>query len=269
MNLFPDQQRIVEAGEGHYLAVASAGSGKTRVLTERVRHLLEVQKIRSRILSLTFTNKAAEEMRHRLLSLPDLRERAFIGTIHGFCQTVLEAHGRVVGYDSMPAILEREADRIAMLESAFDQSPELRRQLLRHDGAKEKQKFLYGVLEKISFCKRDWEQFQKISSGDWGSEREAQAFRKYQDHLLSQGVIDFDDILLLALRILRERPSIAGIYQRTYRYLCVDEAQDLNAVQYALIRTLGSEAKSICGSRAAALLLIRRPERHSTSRCVL
>lgn len=245
MKLSSDQQKIVEAGDSHYLAVASAGSGKTRVLTERVRHLLDVRKIRSRILSLTFTNKAAEEMRQRLLALPDLQERTYIGTIHSFCQTVLESHGRVVGYDSMPAILEREADRIAMLERAFDQSPELRRHLHRYDSAKEKQQFLYGVMEKISFCKRDWEQFQKISSGDWGSERETQAFREYQDHLASQGVIDFDDILLLALRILTERPSIAAIYQRTYRYLCIDEAQDLNAVQYALIRTLGSEAKSI------------------------
>lgn len=245
MNLSPDQKRIVEAGDVHYLAVASAGSGKTRVLTERVRHLLEVRKIRSRILSLTFTNKAAEEMRKRLLTLPDLQERTYIGTIHSFCQSILESHGRVIGYDSMPAILEREVDRIAMLERAFDQSPELRQHLLDHDSAQKRQKFLYDVLEKISFCKRDWNQFEKISTGEWSSEPEAQAFREYQDYLESQGVIDFDDILLLALRILTERQAVAAIYQRTYRYICVDESQDLNSVQYALICTLGSDAKSI------------------------
>ena len=97
-NLSPAQREIVEAEDGHYLVVASAGSGKTRVLTERVRHLLEVRKIRSRILALTFTNKAAEEMRQRLRGVPVLSERAYIGTIHSFCQSLIEAHGNVIGY---------------------------------------------------------------------------------------------------------------------------------------------------------------------------
>ena len=245
MNLSPEQKEIVEAPDGHYLVVASAGSGKTRVLTERVRFLLEVRKIRSRVLMLTFTNKAAEEMRQRLETIPELPDRAFIGTIHAFCQSILESHGRAVGYESMPAILERETDRLAMLERAFDQSPELRQHLLHYDDSKKRRSFLYGVLEKISSWKRDWEQFQQILDGEWPSEQESQAFREYQDHLASQGVIDFDDILLLALRILTERPAIAAVYQRTFRYLCVDEAQDLNAVQYALIRTLGLQAMSV------------------------
>ena len=132
-----------------------------------------------------------------------------------------------------------------MLETALDQSPELRRHLLKQEDAKAKRQWLYGVLEKISVCKRDWDQFQQISAGNWPSDREAQAFREYQDHLASQGVIDFDDILLLALRILTDRPAVASIYQRTYHYLCVDEGQDLNAVQYALIRTLGAQSKSL------------------------
>ncbi|MCC5838824.1 MAG: ATP-dependent helicase [Opitutales bacterium] len=245
MNLSPDQKRIVEAADGHYLVVASAGAGKTRVLTERVRHLIADRKVRSRVLSLTFTNKAAEEMRQRIRSVPDLQDRAYIGTIHSFCQSILESHGRVVGLVTLPAILEREADRIAMLEKAFEESPELRGHLRQHPDAASKRKFLYRVLEKISFCKRDWGLFQNISSNDRMSEVEARVFREYQDHLASQGVIDFDDILLLALRILTERPAVADIYRRTYRYLCVDEGQDLNAVQYALIRTLGSEARSV------------------------
>lgn len=245
MNLSPEQLRVVKAPDGHYLVIASAGSGKTRVITERVRHLIEERKIRSRILALTFTNKAAEEMRHRLNSLPDLHERSYIGTIHSFCQTIIESHGRVVGYEKMPSILEREADRIAMLEAAINQSPELRRYLTRHEDSQAKRKFLYGVLEKISSCKRDWDQFQKISNGEWHSEHEAQTFREYQELLASQGVIDFDDILLLALQILTDRPAVASIFQRSYQYVCVDEAQDLNAVQYAVIRTLGSQSKSM------------------------
>jgi DNA helicase-2/ATP-dependent DNA helicase PcrA len=245
INLSNAQREIVEAPDGHYLVVASAGSGKTRVLTERVRHLLEVRKIRSRILALTFTNKAAEEMRQRLQNSPDLSERSFIGTIHCFCQTLIEAHGTAIGYPAMPAILERESDRIAMLEEVFTQSPELGGYLRRHPTPKERRTFLYGVLEKISLCKRDLRSFQAICNGDWNSPEELQAFLEYQQHLASQGVIDFDDILLLAYRILSERAAIAAIYHRTYRYLFVDEAQDLNSVQYAIIRTLGEQAASL------------------------
>jgi DNA helicase-2/ATP-dependent DNA helicase PcrA len=244
-NLSPAQRDIVEAEDAHYLVVASAGSGKTRVLTERVRHLLEVRKIRSRILALTFTNKAADEMRQRLRALSDLSERAYIGTIHSFCQSLIEAHGNVIGYSRMPAILERESDRIAMLEEVFTQSAELSGYLRKQQTPKEKRAFLYGVLEKISLCKRDWRKYGAISEGEWDSAEETQVFLEYQRHLSSQGVIDFDDILLVAYRILSERPAIAAIYNRTYRYLFVDEAQDLNPVQYALVRILGEGAASV------------------------
>jgi DNA helicase-2/ATP-dependent DNA helicase PcrA len=245
INLSNAQRELVEASDGHYLVVASAGSGKTRVLTERVRHLLEVRKTRSRILALTFTNKAAEEMRQRLQDVPDVSDRTFIGTIHSFCQTLVEAHGTAIGYPAMPAILERESDRIAMLEEVFSQSAELGGYLRRHQTPKERRTYLYGVLEKISLCKRDWKSFQAILNGEWSSHEESQAFLEYQQHLTSQGVIDFDDILLLSYRILSERAAIAAIYHRTYRYLFVDEAQDLNAVQYAIIRTLGEKAASV------------------------
>lgn len=244
-NLSPAQREIVEAEDAHYLVVASAGSGKTRVLTERVRHLLEVRRIRSRILALTFTNKAAEEMRQRLRAVPDLSERSYIGTIHSFCQSLIEAHGNVIGYPRMPAILERESDRIAMLEEVFTQSAELSGYLRKQQTPKEKRAFLYGVLEKISLCKRDWSKYAAISEGEWESSEETQVFLEYQRHLSSQGVIDFDDILIVAYRILSERPAIAAIYNRTYRYLFVDEAQDLNPVQYALVRILGEGAASV------------------------
>lgn len=245
INLSPAQRCIVEAEDAHFVVVASAGSGKTRVLTERVRHLLEVRKIRSRILALTFTNKAADEMRQRLRAVLDLSERTYIGTIHSFCQSLIEAHGNAIGYSKMPAILERESDRIAMLEEVFVQSAELSGYLRRHQSPKDKRAFLYGVLEKISLCKRDWKKYGAISEGQWESAEETQVFLEYQRHLSSQGVIDFDDILLLAYRILSERPAIAAIYHRTYRYLFVDEAQDMNSVQYALVRILGEGATSI------------------------
>ncbi len=245
LHLSPSQRCIVEARDGHHLVVASAGSGKTRVLTERIRHLLEVQKVRSRILALTFTNKAAEEMRQRLSDAPDLTERTYIGTIHSFCQTILEAHGPAIGYPTMPAILERESDRIAMLEEVFNQSAELSGHLKALVTPKERRNYLYRILAQISLSKRDLEAFGSISGGDGDDPEDARVFHEYQRHLASQGVIDFDDILLLAYRILSERPGIASIYHRTYRHVFVDEAQDLNSVQYALLRVLGEQATSV------------------------
>ncbi len=245
INLSKDQRSIVEAGDGHYLVVAAAGSGKTRVLTERVRYLLETQKTRSRILALTFTNKAAAEMRERLRSITDLADRTFIGTIHSFCQSIIENYGSAIGYLHMPAILEREADRMALLEETFLQSAELSGYLRRKSSTLERRKFLYGVMEMISLCKRDISKYEKIQTGDWHSTEEARIFLEYQRQLDSQGAVDFDDILLLAYRILSERPAIATILHRTYRYLFVDEAQDLNSVQYALVRALGENAASI------------------------
>lgn len=245
MELSQDQRNIVEAPDGRYLVIAAAGSGKTRVLTERVRYLLQVRKTRSRILALTFTNKAAEEMRERLQELPDLAERTYIGTIHSFCQTIIESYGSAVGFESLPTILERESDRIAMLEEVFAANPELAQVLRESDTSRDHRKHLYRILERLSACKRDWDQYAAISSGDWGDRLESLAFREYQSHLASQRVIDFDDILLLAYRILTERPAVASIYRRTYGYLCVDEAQDLNAVQYGLVRIFGEDAKSV------------------------
>lgn len=245
INLSNSQREIVEAPDGHYLVVASAGSGKTRVLTERIRHLLQDRKIRSRIMALTFTNKAAEEMRHRLQNVPDLSERTFIGTLHSFGQSLIEGHGAAIGYPTMPAILERESDRIAMLEEVFTQSAELSGYLRRHKPGKERRAYLYNVLESISLCKREWSKFQAISNGDWNSPEDAQVFLEYQRHLTSQGVIDFDDILLLAYRLISERAAVAAIQHRTYRYLFVDESQDLNSVQYSLIRALGEKAASV------------------------
>ncbi|MFH1028739.1 MAG: UvrD-helicase domain-containing protein, partial [Pseudomonadota bacterium] len=102
VSLSPNQRVIVETTEGAHLVLASAGSGKTRILTERIRHLLEHRKAHYKILGLTFTNKAAEEMRARLSDIVDLTDKAYIGTIHSFCQMVIESHGHTIGYERPP-----------------------------------------------------------------------------------------------------------------------------------------------------------------------
>lgn len=243
--LSPQQQQIVEAPDGPYLVVAAAGSGKTRILTSRIRYLLLDRGIRSRVLALTFTNKAAAEMRERLSDVPELGERAYIGTIHSFCQALLEAYGNLIGFDQPPAILERENDRLALLEEVFENNPALKEQLMRYQDPKKRRGYLYRMLGQISTWKREWDTYAALCEGDWPSRPELMMFRDYEERLALQGAIEFDDILLLAYRILSERPKVARIYQRSYRYFCVDEAQDLNAVQYGIIHLLASDSKNL------------------------
>jgi DNA helicase-2/ATP-dependent DNA helicase PcrA len=111
------QQSIVDMLDGALYVKASAGSGKTRVLTERIRVLLS--RSNKKVLALTFTNKAGQEIKDRLADIEEIDQRAFVGTFHGFCQSVLENHGHLIGYAEMPHIFEDEGDRLALIEQAI------------------------------------------------------------------------------------------------------------------------------------------------------
>lgn len=235
------QKSIVYVKEGSLLIKASAGSGKTRVLTERIKIL--VQNTKRKILAITFTNKAAEEMKVRLENVSDLNERAFIGTFHGFCQQVLESHGKQIGLLKMPHIFEDEADRLKLIEEALFSSPYYS-SLYKEKAKKEQTSFLYNALGFISETKR-----KLISEDQLMSESEDSDFvllyKTYQDILLSQNAIDFDDLILLTYNLFATHPSITSLYRRTYEYICIDEAQDLNNAQYQLLKILLGEQKNI------------------------
>jgi len=241
VKLSTKQKAIVETMEGAHLVLASAGSGKTRILTERIRFLLEHRKAHYKILGLTFTNKAAEEMRDRLADLVDLADNAYIGTIHSFCQMVIESHGHTIGYERPPVIMERESDRLALVEEVLRNNPALKRYHEQHQGEREKRQYLYNLIAFISRRKRDLlGAIRQEDDADISDEAEM-VYRDYNERLAGQRAIDFDDILLLAYRILTERPQVARFYNRTYKFICVDEAQDLNEAQYALIRVLAAD----------------------------
>ncbi len=241
ISLSPKQREIVETTEGAHLVLASAGSGKTRILTERVRYLLEHRKTHFKVLGLTFTNKAADEMRERLADLIDLADNAFIGTIHSFCQMVIESHGHTVGHKHPPVIMERESDRLGLLKETLLDNAALKPYYLQRGNERERRQYLYDLLAFISGRKRQLTGTVAQADASWSSDEAEHVYRDYNDRLANQGTIDFDDILLLAYRILTELPQVARLYTRMYRYICVDEAQDLNEAQYALIRVLAAE----------------------------
>jgi DNA helicase II / ATP-dependent DNA helicase PcrA len=235
--LSPNQTRIVEQEEGALLVVAGPGSGKTRVLTERVRRLLTTVPGHFRVLALTFTNKAANEMRERLSDLGEARQRAFIGTMHSFCLEMLTERGKAVGVEGMPHVFEQHKDRKEILLEAALQDPLLAEELGSIDDAKARNKRLDDWLQGISRIKAH------PVSCEWPEDDlDRRVLEAYDAGLRACGAYDFDDLLLLAYRLLSGYPKIADFYRRLYKFVCVDEAQDLNEAQYAVLTALCGES---------------------------
>src|SRR3990167_1357670 len=241
IRLSPDQNRAVDHTNGALLVVAGPGSGKTRVLTERIRRLLGEEKGHFQILALTFTNKAANEMTERLQDIPNIAERAFIGTLHKFCMEVLAKRGKPVGIDGLPQIFSASQDRRSILTRAINDDPELLHQLKLAGDHREQVKRIDSWLRKIIQYKS-----QLLRSIEIDDEIDRKIFEGYQAELRASGAVDFDDLLLLSYQLFEERPKIADFYRRLYRFICIDEAQDLNGAQYGVLRALcGDEYKNV------------------------
>ncbi|MCK6468713.1 MAG: ATP-dependent helicase [Candidatus Brocadia sinica] len=241
IHLSPTQKRAVDHTNGALLVVAGPGSGKTRVLTERIRRLLKEEKGHFQILALTFTNKAANEMTERLQDIPNINERAFIGTLHSFCAEVLSKRGKPVGIDGLPYIFSASQDRRSVLTRAIYDDPELLHQLkLAGDHS--------GQVKRIDSWLRKIIQYKSslLRSIEIDDEIDRKIFEGYQAELRASGAVDFDDLLLLTYQLFEERPKIADFYRRLYRFICIDEAQDLNGAQYGVLRALcGDEYKNV------------------------
>lgn len=241
IRLSKTQHQVVEFGEGPLLVVAGPGTGKTRVLTERVRRLLSIAREHFRVLALTFTNKAAREMEERLDDLGELGSRAFIGTLHGFCLDMLSDRGKPVGVTSTPQIFEQFSDRRQVLAEAVAADPLLNHELMTAGDIKQRTRKLDQWLRAISKVKN-----RPITIPEITDPLEQRIFDAYNAGLKASGAFDFDDLLLLAYRLLTENEKIASFYRRLYRFVCIDEAQDLNEAQYAVLKALcGSEFKNV------------------------
>jgi DNA helicase II / ATP-dependent DNA helicase PcrA len=230
--LSPAQQQVVNTDDGALLVIAGPGSGKTRVLTERVKRLLTKTEGHFKVLALTFTNKAASEMNTRLKDLGTLRKNAFIGTMHGFALNVLSDRGKCVGVDGQPQVFEQYQDRVQIMLEAAEADPVLRAEIASARDGKERSKTLERWLRAISHYKA-----HPItrSADDPLGKRIVEA---YDAGLRACGAYDFDDLLLLVYQLFTNYPKIADFYRRLYRFVCIDEAQDLNEAQYQLLKAL-------------------------------
>jgi DNA helicase-2/ATP-dependent DNA helicase PcrA len=246
------QTKVVEAPLGAALQVlASAGSGKTRVLTERVRHILNNSR-RGSIIALTFTNKAADEMLERLDDGSESRERIWIATIHSVAQRVLESYGYTIGLPKELHIFERDQDRMEVfLQSLREQGVNID-EYLDVDDAREKrnrEKIISQYLNIFSEIKRELLNEDEVKEKYNSNPRVWNIYQDYQSALLESGGVDFDDILLYAHKILLSQESVSRIYQKKYIALFVDEAQDLNRAQYEFIKVL-------CGEKIKDVMMV-------------
>ena len=248
-----EQSKIVNAKIGISIQVlASAGAGKTRVLTERIRYIVENTK-KEGIIALTFTNKAAEEMRERLSDLGSINNRCWIGTIHSIAQRILEQYGRTIGLPSELHIYERDQDRKAIfLQSlsmnGFDVDAFLN--ISDENQKKQRERTIQDYISQFSIAKRELLTEEEIT--ERFGEDFLRIFQAYQDALLESGGIDFDDILVYAHKILLEQPQCGDIYRAKYKHICVDEAQDLNKAQYEFIKVL-------CADKIKSVIMVGDP----------
>lgn len=248
LRLSPRQAEVVEHVDGPLLVVAGPGSGKTRVLTERVRSLLTNVPGHFRVLALTFTNKAADEMRDRLSDLGENRQRAFIGTLHSFCLEMLTERGKLVGVEGEPHIFEQHKDRKEILLEAIRQDPVLDDAINQIADSKERNKRVDQWLQMISRIKA-----HPITCAVLNDEFDQGVLDAYDAGLRACGAYDFDDLLLLGYRLLTNNPKLSDFYRRLYRFVCVDEAQDLNEAQYALLCAL-------CGDSYQNVMMVGDPK---------
>lgn len=254
-----DQQRqAVEHGDGPVLVFAGAGSGKTRVLTYRIAHLIRECGVRPyNILAVTFTNKAANEMKERINDLlGQSADRLWAGTFHGICARMLREKGADVGLDRNFTIFD-DADQMSLVRESLDN--------LGFDHKRVPPRDMLNLISKAKERLIMPDEFGKRFVGP-KEDIARQVYRTYQEKLAFNHALDFDDLIMYAVIMLRDCPSVREHYQERFHHVLVDEYQDINYSQYQLVRTLagkhgnvfcvGDDDQSIYGWRGADVSII-------------
>lgn len=237
--LNPEQKQAVMCTEGPLLILAGAGSGKTRVLTYRYAYLVKEMGVPSdRILAITFTNKAAGEMKERINQLLGVlnRGQSWISTFHSFCARLLRVEIGKLGYARSFVVYDTR-DQLALLKET-----------IRELNLDEKTFRPRPVLSVISSAKNqliDVQEFEELAA-DYREEKIALIYQLYQQKLKTNNALDFDDLLFLTVELFQRFPQTLHYYRNKFHYIMVDEYQDTNHVQYVLVNLLASDHRNLC-----------------------
>jgi DNA helicase-2/ATP-dependent DNA helicase PcrA len=246
--LNPMQVSAVEAVSGPVLIIAGAGSGKTRALTHRIAYLIQEKGVSPyNILAVTFTNKAAEEMKRRIAALLGLQavhagnystkaDMPTVGTFHAFCAQILRIHIHNLNFENNFVIYDT-ADQLALMK-----------ELMRDHAIDEKQFNPKAILGHISAAKNELVTPEEFASrvNDFFGTRVAELYGPYQRRLAKNQALDFDDLLVKTVELFEAFPALLDSYQERYRYISVDEYQDTNTVQYRLTHMLAKKYRNLC-----------------------
>jgi DNA helicase-2/ATP-dependent DNA helicase PcrA len=236
--LNPTQREAVAATEGPVLVVAGAGSGKTRVLTYRIAHMVRDLGVSPyEILAITFTNKAAGEMKERVEALIGrVAHDMWVSTFHSACVRILRQEIGRFGYRSSFSIYD-DADSVRLITMCIKD--------LDLDTKRFPPRQMKAAISKAKNELVDHESFAARDSGYY-HERAADIYRLYQQRLVEASAVDFDDILKLTVELFQAFPDVLERWQNRFRYILVDEYQDTNRAQYMLVKLLGQKHRNVC-----------------------
>lgn len=233
------QQKAVDTTEGPLLVLAGAGSGKTTVLVNRVQHIIESGlALPWQVLAITFTNKAAGELKERLVKAigPDA-ESIWAYTFHSCCSRILRRFGDRLGYTSHFTIYDTDDQRRVMKQCQKQLGIEDK--FLNH-------KSILNEISRAKDCLIDVDEYKATNSNDFRKNKVAQCYELYQKELLKADAMDFDDIIVNTVKLLQENEDVRDLYQTQFKYVLVDEYQDTNHAQYVLTSLLADKYKNIC-----------------------
>jgi len=238
--LNPSQKKAVETVQGRLLLLAGAGSGKTRVLTARMAYLIKHLGIPAQhILGLTFTNKAADEMRHRLLKWvePKVAKQVTLVTFHSLCMQILKEEIFRLGYTSKFTLYD-EQDVLRVVKT-------IARDLLEHEGPMPS---LNSTIEIIAMARAQGIKAEEIQNtgSKWHDEFSQNLYKRLQDSMRAYNAVDFDSLLSLTVELFEKHPEVLLKYQEKFRYVMIDEYQDTNPIQYKLATLISAKYNNLC-----------------------
>ncbi|MBQ9866959.1 MAG: UvrD-helicase domain-containing protein [Lachnospiraceae bacterium] len=233
------QREAAEHVDGPLLIIAGAGSGKTKTVTHRIAYLIKECGVNPwNIMAITFTNKAAGEMRERVDKIVgEGAEGVWVMTFHSSCVRILRRHIHEIGYDNSFTIYDTD-DSKSVMKAVFKK--------LKFDPKQIKEA---TVLREISNAKNELigpKEYAEINEHDFGKKRFVEAYTEYQEALFKNNALDFDDLIRMTVHLFKACPEVLKYYQDRFRYICVDEYQDTNNAQFELVRLLAGQRKNIC-----------------------
>ena len=233
------QREAVFQTEGPLLILAGAGSGKTRVLTHRIAYLIEEQGVNPwNILAITFTNKAAGEMRDRVDQLVGFgSENIWVSTFHSMCVRILKRHIELLGYDTNFTIYDTDDQKTLMKDVC---------KLLEIDTKRFRERALMSAVSQAKNELITPEEFRLNAGGDFAQRKIADVYEEYEKQLRANNALDFDDLLFKTVQLFQTQKDVLEYYQERFRYMMVDEYQDTNTVQFELIRLLAAKYRNLC-----------------------